>query len=366
MEKGLFIREGEASLCNVCKRRELRIVEKSSLVDNEVWLQCKCCEHAEIGCRDGDGYRYPVCEDWYQWHSEIEEYREWWEQEILREQVSKQKSRGFLTWLRQQENRGDPVGDLAGDAKYDPELRHLKTYGEWMLHLADVGACDGAIDAFKEAWAEWQSSQPQEESVTSLICNRCERKARGSDLYMWDGEGWVCGRCRNNLDKGYFAEQMKLFRDTSRELLLPIERICKDCHKSYSIEFWHYDAIGGTPEEKFCDSCAERRCQERKVSESPKRKSSSEALVHSVQQQVKAVQSRVHKVENAIAGRLRLRYFVFKRDNYHCKVCGRGVEDGVKLELAHNHARSKGGEDTEANTFCACFDCNRGMYTDSL
>lgn len=63
---------------------------------------------------------------------------------------------------------------------------------------------------------------------------------------------------------------------------------------------------------------------------------------------------------------LRLRFRVFKRDDYRCRICGRNADDGVKLELGHRVARARGGRMTEDNLLTLCFDCNRGMYTDEL
>lgn len=59
-------------------------------------------------------------------------------------------------------------------------------------------------------------------------------------------------------------------------------------------------------------------------------------------------------------GSLSSRYKIMKRDNFHCCLCGRGAEDGVKLEVDHKTPRSLGGPDTADNLWTLCFDCNRG------
>lgn len=59
-------------------------------------------------------------------------------------------------------------------------------------------------------------------------------------------------------------------------------------------------------------------------------------------------------------GRLALRFRILKRDGYRCQLCGRTAQDGVKLEIDHKIARSKGGSDAEDNLWTLCFDCNRG------
>jgi len=55
----------------------------------------------------------------------------------------------------------------------------------------------------------------------------------------------------------------------------------------------------------------------------------------------------------------KLRFEIFKRDNFQCKYCGKKVPD-VVLELDHIIPRSKNGLDDIANLITSCFDCNRG------
>lgn len=64
----------------------------------------------------------------------------------------------FRDWLRKQEKRDDPIGDLAVDMAHDahqtlpnPSLSDL--YG----YLHSRGACSAALDALIEAYREWQS-----------------------------------------------------------------------------------------------------------------------------------------------------------------------------------------------------------------
>lgn len=57
---------------------------------------------------------------------------------------------------------------------------------------------------------------------------------------------------------------------------------------------------------------------------------------------------------------LATRFAVLQRDGYACQLCGRAVQDGVKLEVDHKIARSKGGTSDESNLWTLCFDCNRG------
>jgi hypothetical protein len=62
----------------------------------------------------------------------------------------------------------------------------------------------------------------------------------------------------------------------------------------------------------------------------------------------------------------RLRFLIFKRDNYRCQLCGRNAQQGITLEIDHKIPRSKGGKSTKENLWVLCFTCNRGKHNDSL
>lgn len=55
----------------------------------------------------------------------------------------------------------------------------------------------------------------------------------------------------------------------------------------------------------------------------------------------------------------RVRFEVFKRDEFQCQYCGR-TPPGVVLECDHIFPVSLGGDDDFDNLTTACFDCNRG------
>jgi CRISPR/Cas system Type II protein with McrA/HNH and RuvC-like nuclease domain len=55
----------------------------------------------------------------------------------------------------------------------------------------------------------------------------------------------------------------------------------------------------------------------------------------------------------------KLRFEIFKRDDFTCQYCGRTAED-VILEIDHITPVAKGGTNDEMNLVTACFDCNRG------
>ena len=55
----------------------------------------------------------------------------------------------------------------------------------------------------------------------------------------------------------------------------------------------------------------------------------------------------------------KIRFEVFKRDNFKCQYCGKEAPD-VILEVDHIDPKSGGGSDDILNLITSCFDCNRG------
>lgn len=55
----------------------------------------------------------------------------------------------------------------------------------------------------------------------------------------------------------------------------------------------------------------------------------------------------------------KLRFEVFKRDNFTCGYCGRTPPE-ITLEIDHINPKSKGGKNDINNYLTSCFDCNRG------
>lgn len=62
----------------------------------------------------------------------------------------------FRRWLRKQEGRNDPIGDLAGDAKQCPPRTQADDVTDWREHLCRNGACREALQTLEEAWKEYQ------------------------------------------------------------------------------------------------------------------------------------------------------------------------------------------------------------------
>ena len=55
-----------------------------------------------------------------------------------------------------------------------------------------------------------------------------------------------------------------------------------------------------------------------------------------------------------------VRFDILTRDHHRCVCCGRGAEDGVKLEVDHIIPVSKGGTNQPKNLRTLCAECNRG------
>lgn len=56
----------------------------------------------------------------------------------------------------------------------------------------------------------------------------------------------------------------------------------------------------------------------------------------------------------------RLRFQIFRRDNFACRYCGRTADAGAVLEVDHIKPRAEGGEDHPTNLITACENCNSG------
>jgi uncharacterized protein YozE (UPF0346 family) len=63
----------------------------------------------------------------------------------------------------------------------------------------------------------------------------------------------------------------------------------------------------------------------------------------------------------------KLRFDVFKRDGYRCRLCGTSAVDGTQLEIDHIHPVAKGGgSDCIENLQTLCKPCNRGKGVSEL
>lgn len=56
----------------------------------------------------------------------------------------------------------------------------------------------------------------------------------------------------------------------------------------------------------------------------------------------------------------KLRFEIFRRDNFACRYCGATAKDGAVLEPDHVIPRARGGQDVATNLVTACDGCNSG------
>lgn len=56
----------------------------------------------------------------------------------------------------------------------------------------------------------------------------------------------------------------------------------------------------------------------------------------------------------------KLRFEIFRRDNFACRYCGLAAADGAVLEPDHVVPRARGGKDVATNLVTACDGCNSG------
>ncbi len=61
----------------------------------------------------------------------------------------------FHDWIKQFEKSQSAVGDLARDMKEDGDFPKSASLKEMLDYLDNKGACDGAIDALKDAYNKW-------------------------------------------------------------------------------------------------------------------------------------------------------------------------------------------------------------------
>lgn len=61
-----------------------------------------------------------------------------------------------------------------------------------------------------------------------------------------------------------------------------------------------------------------------------------------------------------------LRFAIFKRDMYKCRICGVMANESKKLEIDHITPVKKGGGNDMENLWVLCFECNRGKGTKDI
>lgn len=145
-------------------------------------------------------------------------------------------------------------------------------------------------------------------------------------------------------------------------------KICKKCKQSYDV-----DIVGST--KKYCSKLCRDKTKIDKINNITKWKIPKTCLIckkgfipkNERQKLCSSICSTTHnsfeyKAEHGgLGGWEKLRFEVFKRDNFTCQYCGRNVkEDKIKLACDHVIPKSKGGQNVLENLITACFQCNNG------
>ena len=74
--------------------------------------------------------------------------------------MTKNQHRSFAAWLRNQRRRDDPVGDLARNAAADRHWpKAARSLPRLLDYLAGRGACPGAVEACRRAWAKFRAER---------------------------------------------------------------------------------------------------------------------------------------------------------------------------------------------------------------
>jgi len=104
--------------------------------------------------------------------------------------MTKNEHRSFAAWLRNQRRRDDPVGDLARDAAADRHWpKAAKSLPRLLDYLAGRGACPGAVEACRRAWAEFRAERPR--SPTGREGGRSRRLGQAARrLATWANVAW--------------------------------------------------------------------------------------------------------------------------------------------------------------------------------
>lgn len=55
-----------------------------------------------------------------------------------------------------------------------------------------------------------------------------------------------------------------------------------------------------------------------------------------------------------------IRFDIMKRDKFSCQLCGKTMQDGIRLEVDHKMPVSKGGGNHPSNLWTLCNVCNSG------
>ncbi len=61
-----------------------------------------------------------------------------------------------------------------------------------------------------------------------------------------------------------------------------------------------------------------------------------------------------------------IRWQIFRRDGFYCRICRKSAMDGAELEVDHKKSLAHDGTWDLDNLWTTCKDCNRGKRTDDI
>jgi hypothetical protein len=71
--------------------------------------------------------------------------------------IMAEKRRQFISWLKKQAGRDDPIGDLARGMKMVQRPLERRSVSGLRSHMRLCGACLEALDALDDAAREWKA-----------------------------------------------------------------------------------------------------------------------------------------------------------------------------------------------------------------
>ncbi len=169
----------------------------------------------------------------------------------------------------------------------------------------------------------------QKKNINCLECGDNIEHLKSRRKYCSDKckNEFNCIRIRNTQRKRY-REEIKPLRIVFEE-----KRKCNECYKEF---IW----TSSSPQKMYCSKVCG------KISSKNKYKKLMEGIIN-----INGKSYNYHK----------LRFEIFKRDNFACQYCGRNVkEDKIKLHCDHIKPKSKGGLFIANNLTTSCEECNLG------
>lgn len=82
---------------------------------------------------------------------------------------------GFIAWLARHKKKQTPIGDLALDWAADRRHPRARTLKGMLAYLESVGACDGALEAARDAWAAYSAERAARPTCEATAAPRAPR-----------------------------------------------------------------------------------------------------------------------------------------------------------------------------------------------